>query len=433
MSRVMPLAGDIAGDENRTPACQVGKIYSDYRIEALIAAGGVAEVYRAEHTVMKRLVAFKVVRQAARDRGDLVARMEQEARMLAEITHPNVVQIFDAGSDPEVGLYIVMELLRGHSLRELMQKSGPMLLDDAVVIAVAIAEATSALHALGICHRDIKPENVIVEPCAERRFALKLLDLGAARGAQSLAWPGFGSFGTAKYMSPEQLRGEPTSAAADQYALGHILYEMLLGRHACGDGQWAEWHLRAEPAPLTSLLPNFPRELWAVIARALAKSPRARFASMDDLAAGLREAATARAASMSPESVAWLALAKEVRAHDSGALAVGTLSGLADVIVMPHDLAPRDELDATLATADAADIELAPNTGLGLQQYASLSAEIALRPLEVAAILARYQLDGPTAKAALDQKWRDQFAADPELRQRFAELLGEYARWLASQ
>jgi serine/threonine protein kinase len=457
MSRTVPsqrdkLFGDVLIDgtvplgvpavtlDDEPPSCQVGRIYSDYRIEALIAQGGVAEVYRAEHDVMKRRVAFKVVKRQFRHRSDWVERMEQEARMLAEISHPNVVQIFDAGTDPHVGLYIVMELLKGFSLRALMHKSGPMLLDDAMVIGVAIAEATAALHALGICHRDIKPENVIVEPCEEHRFALKLLDLGAARGSHSLRNRERTPFGTTKYMSPEQLRGEETTSAADQYALGHILYEMLLGRHAFADvgdaspEAVARAHLQTDPAPLTALVARFPRDLWSVLARSMAKSPERRFPSIGEMAQAMRDVSL-RQASMSPESIAWLALAAPfVEGDEPKALAMTqTLCEIAEsAAIEPTAIG---SLDATLTTPSLqeSDLATAGSNGLTLEQYASLSAELAMAPHDEVRILARYHLEGAGAKRSLDQDWRAIFRDRPELRRRFAQLLGDYARWLAER
>ncbi len=304
-----------------TPVCTLGACYSDYLIEALLARGGVAEVYRARHAIMQRQVAFKVISAQARSRPDLVARMEAEARALAEIDHPNIVRVHDAGRDPEVGLYIVMELLCGTSLRTLMFRSGQIPVGDALQIASAIADASHALHELGIYHRDIKPENIIVEP-QRGELRLKLLDLGAAKipkYRQKNTDLGH-SFGTVKYMSPEHLSGQKASAASDQYALGLILYEMLAGHHPImgsgvepADAEYCTWHLNTKPAPLSALLPTVSEPLWHVIERALAKRPLERFESMQVFAralAGALHTHQGAAASVSPESAEWLAAAR---------------------------------------------------------------------------------------------------------------------------
>ncbi|MBI4951783.1 MAG: protein kinase [Myxococcales bacterium] len=295
-------------DEGGDPlVCEIGKTYGgDYLVKSLLARGGIAEVYVAEHAIMRRLVAFKVLNRRYARRPDVVRRAESEARALAEVDHPAVVKILSAGRDPEVGLFIAMELLRGKSLREVMFRLGRLPARTAVLITLAIAEATRALHDLEIFHRDLKPENVmLIEPRTGRapgtpgQVDVKVLDLGAAKakyGARTTDH--HKTMGTGKYMSPEQILGKPITAASDVYALGLMLYEMLLGRHAFGENHvgvpthydFCIWQLHAPVAPLTQLLPDRPPGLWAVVGRAVEKEASARFQSMVDFAAALRSA-----------------------------------------------------------------------------------------------------------------------------------------------
>ncbi len=345
----------------RAQVCTLGACYSDYLIEALLARGGVAEVYQARHAIMRRQVAFKVINAQARRRPDLVARMEAEARALAEIDHPNIVRVHDAGRDPKVGLYIVMELLQGTSLRTLMFRSGQMPVGDALQIASAIAAASHALHELGIYHRDIKPENIIVEPQGGE-MRLKLLDLGAAKipkYRQKTTHRGQ-SFGTIKYMSPEHLSGERATAASDQYALALILYEMLAGHHPLvssgaepTEAEYGAWHLTKMPTPLSTLLPTVSATLWRVIERALVKKPEERFESMEVFAKALAGALwthqAAAAPSVSPESAEWLAAAKTRGA----ARLDGTLDMSQELIGLMEEPAELKAIDKTLLIGEA--------------------------------------------------------------------------------
>ncbi|MBI4703291.1 MAG: serine/threonine protein kinase, partial [Deltaproteobacteria bacterium] len=214
--------------------CRVGARYGGgYVIERLFARGGMAELYVANHEITRRQVAFKVLNRRYAQEPNIVRRAEQEARALAEIDHPNVVKILDAGTDPEVGLFIAMELLDGKSVREVLARVERLPLPQALTIAIEIAEATHGLHQLGIFHRDIKPDNVFVCRPADGRFCLKLLDLGAAKVPKyGLPTTTVGqTIGTARYMSPEHIQRGEITAASDQYALAHMLYEMLTGWH----------------------------------------------------------------------------------------------------------------------------------------------------------------------------------------------------------
>lgn len=271
----------------------------DYVVERLIARGGMAQVYKARHALMHRDVAIKVLSPRYARRADVRARMEAEARALAEIDHPNIVKILHAGQSAKVPLYIVMELLDGKDLRQIIDWAGALPIADALAYAIEIADATAALHEIGIFHRDIKPENIFVtRATAGRPRGLKLLDLGAAKipkyGARTTgAW---NTIGTGAYMSPEHVAGKTITAASDVYSLALMLYEMIAGRHPFGADHrgvpthqdFCRWQLYATPEPLTTLAPDASAELSALVERALSKEPTRRPGSMAELAALLR-------------------------------------------------------------------------------------------------------------------------------------------------
>jgi eukaryotic-like serine/threonine-protein kinase len=272
-----------------------GSAVGPYEISAAIGAGGMGEVYRARDTRLGRDIALKVLpADVALDSGRL-ARFEREARMASALNHPNIVTIHDfarTGAD----CYLVMELIRGESLRAVL-RSGAVPLRRLLDVACGIAEGLAAAHAAGIIHRDLKPENVMVTP----EGVAKILDFGlvkaTAEPADSSAtlekFTETGAIvGTTLYMSPEQIRGGTLDGSSDQFALGLILHEMATGRHPFrGDTahETLTAILRDEPPPLDGTLPE---PLVWIVDRCLAKEPAHRYASTADLA---RDLATVRA------------------------------------------------------------------------------------------------------------------------------------------
>jgi serine/threonine protein kinase len=209
-----------------------------YVIVAPIGAGGMGEVYRARDTRLGREVAVKVLPEAFANNCDRQARFEREARAVASLSHPNILAIHDYGTQGAV-TYAVMELLEGETLRTRLAK-GPLPWREAVEIGAAIADGLAAAHAKGIIHRDLKPENLFLT--ADGR--VKILDFGLARvGAVANVQAETGPYvpaatdpgvvmGTAGYMSPEQVRGQPVDARSDLFSFGCVLYEMVAGRRA---------------------------------------------------------------------------------------------------------------------------------------------------------------------------------------------------------
>lgn len=276
-----------------------GTRLGSYEIIAPLGSGGMGEVYRARDLKLGRDVAIKVLPVIVAFSAERRARFEREARVVASLSHPNVLTIFDFGTH-EGRTYAVMELLEGETLRERLRE-GPLPLRKAVDYAAQIAEGLAAAHDKGVVHRDLKPENVIVTLDGR----VKILDFGLARITvedESAAAdidtrvhrtdPG-AVLGTAAYMAPEQVRGEPADHRADIFALGCLLYEMLAGVRAFARDTPVETMsaiLKAEPPPLDRSDVPVPPSVERVVRRCLEKQPSERFQSARDLAFHLQNA-----------------------------------------------------------------------------------------------------------------------------------------------
>ena len=264
-----------------------GKVLADrYAVGELLGRGGMAEVYLATDRVLDRPVALKVLGGWLANDGTFVERFRREALAAARISHPNLVAVFDAGSEDGVH-YIVMEHVPGETLADVLQKGGRLHPNRAITIAASVADALGVAHAAGIVHRDVKPGNVMLTPDGRT----KLMDLGIARSIDGERITHASSIlGTAGYISPEQARGDPVDHRSDIYSLGCVLYEMLTGRQpfeAQDPLAVAYKHVHEPPAPPTSLEPSIPPGLEAVTLRAMEKEPAARFQSVSDMAAAL--------------------------------------------------------------------------------------------------------------------------------------------------
>jgi serine/threonine-protein kinase len=213
----------------------VGRVLAGrYRIVALLGAGGMGSVYRAEHVHMRKAVAIKVLHREMTSMPEVVARFEREAVAAARIEHPNVATATDFGSLDNGSFYLALEFVEGQSLAALIKAEGPLDEARALRIARQITDALAAAHSAGIVHRDLKPDNVMLVDREHANAFVKVLDFGIAKvkletsSDQPLTQMGV-VFGTPEYMSPEQARGLDVDARSDLYALGLILYEMLNG------------------------------------------------------------------------------------------------------------------------------------------------------------------------------------------------------------
>ena len=257
-----------------------------YAVGELLGRGGMAEVYLATDRVLDRAVACKVLSGWLAHDGTFVERFRREALAAARISHPNLVAVFDAGSEDDVH-YIVMEHVPGETLADVLRAEGRVHPLRAATIATSVADALEVAHTAGIVHRDVKPANVMLTPDGRT----KLMDLGIARSIDGETITHASSIlGTAGYISPEQARGEPVDHRSDIYSLGCVLYEMLTGRQPFEAGDplaVAYQHVHESPVPPMSLAPSIPPGLEAVTLRAMEKEPAARFQSAADMAAAL--------------------------------------------------------------------------------------------------------------------------------------------------
>ncbi|HEY8810429.1 MAG TPA: serine/threonine-protein kinase, partial [Solirubrobacterales bacterium] len=249
----------------------LGSTLAGYRLDALIARGGMGVVYRATHLALDRPVALKVIaRQFADDEG-FRERFLRESRLGASLDHPAVVPVFDAREE-DGELIVAMRLVAGGDLKKRIKAGGPLPPVEAIGLLGQIGAALDAAHAAGIVHRDVKPHNILLED--DRAY---LTDFGLAKAlGDSGVLSGTSVVGTVEYMSPEQWRGEQVGPAADVYALGCVLYEALTGvvPYARREGGAA---------------PRMPQGLDAVIERAVAKDPAERYATAGELIEAARE------------------------------------------------------------------------------------------------------------------------------------------------
>jgi serine/threonine-protein kinase len=267
-----------------------------YRILRKLGSGGMANVYLAEDQELGRRVAIKILNERHANDDQFVERFRREAKNAAGLSHPNIVSIYDRG-EAEGTYYIAMEFLDGRSLKELIVSRGPAPVSVAIDYARQILAALRFAHRNGIVHRDIKPHNVLVD--SEGR--LKVTDFGIARAGASQMTEAGSIIGTAQYLSPEQAKGSPVDQTSDLYSIGIVLYELLTGVVPfTGDTpvEIAMKHLSAIPDPPSEHRAEIPRELDLVVLRALAKDPRERYQTAEEMDADL--ARVARGGSVSP-------------------------------------------------------------------------------------------------------------------------------------
>jgi eukaryotic-like serine/threonine-protein kinase len=249
-----------------------------YRLDRKIGTGGMADVWLAEDTELDRQVAIKILHDRFAQDKEFVQRFQREAQSAAGLQHPNVVGVFDRGSFRDT-YFIAMEYVDGPSLKDLVK--GGMGTKDAVAFTRQILNAARFAHRKGIVHRDLKPQNVLIDDEGRARVA----DFGIARAGESSDITATGSvMGTAQYISPEQAQGKPTIPSSDIYSIGVILYEALTGRVPFeGDSAVAVALKQVSETPRrpSAVNPNIPPALDAVVMRALAKDPDARFKDAD--------------------------------------------------------------------------------------------------------------------------------------------------------
>ncbi|MBX3276147.1 MAG: protein kinase [Sandaracinaceae bacterium] len=385
----------ILTDEERCGSELAGK----YRIETVIGRGGMGVVFRGRHLLTARDVAIKILRPEMSQDATLSRRFVREARAASTLRHPNVVEVLDLGVEPDGTAYMVLELLDGEPLAELLDRKERLPLARTLELLLPVMDALSVAHEAGIVHRDLKPDNIFLAREHDGRVRPTLLDFGIAKVADasgSFATRTGSVMGTPHYMAPEQARGaSDQGAAVDVWAIGVILYQCLSGALPFDDEAVTLVMLKVitEPSPrLDSAALALPEAIVEVVARAMAKAPGERFASMTDFVAALRDAAEAAGVPVP-------------RARESLAGPPTSLPPPPDVEPATGGLAeaPAARPDASAATV-AARPSRRPRPALDTEQptLASLGARrsddaetIAARPRRLVAPAARDEVPAP--------------------------------------
>jgi len=260
-----------------------------YRLTAPLGEGGMSTLWRAVDQQLDREVAVKILRpQYSADPG-FAARFRQEARAVASLAHPNIVSVYDYGTDADGATqYIVMQLVEGRDLAAILKERGRISADDAVQVAIAVASALEAAHRRGIVHRDVKPGNILITDDGD----VKVTDFGIARAVSEASMTVTGTtLGSVHYFSPEQARGDEVTGRSDVYALGIVLYEMLTGHRPFEGDSAAGVALKRltenPPRPMVAGQP-LPPGLEAILRRALEREPDKRFPDAGSFAEALR-------------------------------------------------------------------------------------------------------------------------------------------------
>ncbi len=285
-----------------TPDPLIGSTFgAKYRIMEKIGSGGMGGVYLAEHLLMHRHVALKLLRSNMLEDETLQKRFHNEAKAASQISHPNAVTLFDFGVEEGVP-YLVMEYIQGRTLKLLLESEKPLALDRVSNILTQLSEALHAAHRLGIIHRDIKPDNFMIRVDHEGREVAKVLDFGIAKSIgpsnmhpeSNLTQVGM-LVGTPQYMSPEQCQGKELDFRSDVYSLGTVVYEMVTGEPPFRAPSVLELLVRVLNSPAESMRAfkpelNIPQGIDAVVLRALEKDPTKRFPTVLEFGKAFHEA-----------------------------------------------------------------------------------------------------------------------------------------------
>src|SRR5438094_5311696 len=307
------VAPDLVTDDSA--GALVGKVIGHYRIESLIGVGGMGEVYLARDESLGRKVALKFLPGRLTADETQLSRFKTEARAASALNHPNILTVYEIGA---VGNrhFIATEFIEGITLRASLAH-GRMNLHDALGIAVQVASALAAAHETGVVHRDIKPENIMLRPdgyvkvldfgiakLTEQRLVPDLHEVGTTAVSQTR--PGL-VLGTARYMSPEQTRGQTVDARSDIWSLGVVIYEMIRGIPPFSGETPSDCIasiLTTEPAPLSGVLPEVPLKLESILQKALCKNRDERYPTIKQMLADLRNLKEELEAEGSPQTKA---------------------------------------------------------------------------------------------------------------------------------
>ncbi len=286
-----------------------------FRVIKILGEGGMGAVYEGEQMLgtKARKVAIKTLHAHLSTDPKIQARFQRECGTIAELEHPNTIQVYDFGTTTEGQLYIVMEYVQGRSLADVLEKDGPMQPPRVDAVMRQVAGSLEEAHGRGIVHRDLKPDNIVLTDRAGQKEFVKVLDFGIAKrggeedkNEQKLTQQGM-VLGTPPYMSPEQFTGQLVDARSDIYALGVMGYEMLTGKlpwTAETPWEWATQHMTVQPYPVDQLPEGLlaPEPMRAAIMRAMAKKPDERFATVKDFYEAFSQGVKLGSAGGSPPS-----------------------------------------------------------------------------------------------------------------------------------
>ncbi|HZM18710.1 MAG TPA: protein kinase [Gaiellaceae bacterium] len=253
-----------------------------YELLELVGKGGMSSVYKAHDRLLDRQIAVKILHPHFTEDEEYVERFRREARAVAQLSHPNIVTVIDRGED-EGRQFIVFEYVEGENLKQRLERTGPMPVRDALLLALQMARALAFAHGRGLIHRDVKPQNVLLNADGQA----KMTDFGIARSIDVQGVTITGTvLGTSEYIAPEQARGERVNAQTDVYSLGVVLYELLVGGVPYEGETFvtvALKHVNEPVPPVLERRPDLPPRVALAVERAMAKSPDDRFSSMQEL------------------------------------------------------------------------------------------------------------------------------------------------------
>lgn len=293
---VEPASASPRPEEKLTPGSTVGE---RFRIESHLATGGMGEVYRAEHILLKRPVALKMLRRELSTDPEMWSRFEREAQLVSQLENPHIVRVFDFGKTDEGQLFLAMEFVEGDTLDKRLEK-GPLDPARAIEILTQVLDGLAEAHNLGVVHRDLKPPNIILGKRREGGERAKILDFGIARLSDKSVSPEKAKLtqvgvvvGTPAYLAPEQALADELDHRTDIYAMGCVAYELLTGRPPFVEGDLRKVisaHLTSAPQALTTLRPELGKypALCAAVLKALAKERELRFQNVVDFREALR-------------------------------------------------------------------------------------------------------------------------------------------------
>jgi eukaryotic-like serine/threonine-protein kinase len=294
--RICPHDGTVLEHPTMTSAPAGVILDGKYRLDSLLAEGGMGSVYKATHVMLGKTVAIKLIKAGIVTSPEIVRRFQREARAATALNHPNIVSVYDLGQTADGTLYIAMEFIEGTSLKSVIKAGHGIPALRTVAILRQVASALSVAHRASIIHRDLKPQNIMLTKGHDGAELAKLVDFGIAKTFEEgteLTMAGH-ALGTPYYMSPEQIEGRPVDARSDLYALGIIVYEMLVGEVPFADQSTPAVlikQLRERPAPPSIKNPGVPPMLEDIALRCLEKDPALRFQTVDEFVVALGQAA----------------------------------------------------------------------------------------------------------------------------------------------